>query len=360
MTRLEIDWPALELAFDDRDDECGTKSAACFDRDSGRVVSIDEEIRSVVDGIIDELSEVLGEGQEWSEQAIRKTSEVQQLSVAEQLDVLAAINIEYGKARQFEHIPHFDAHDSFECMREFIDTIDDQSRRDQLNEAISQRKPFRRFRDVLAADRRVQHQWLAFEAVRQRQTMIEWLHSIGVEPANPESSIRTPPPLPDLRNAMFAEVQQFVRSARTIEGVKRIALIGSLAKDKEFPKDIDLLVTVAGGCDLTVLAKLGRKLSGHMNSCQAGADVFLASEDGEYIGRTCPWRHCGRGVRTSCDALHCGRRPFLHDDLDPIRLSDDLIAQPPVVHWPDICVANSVPNDVRLNLIDELVQDATN
>ncbi|MDC0936308.1 UPF0158 family protein [Pirellulales bacterium] len=359
MTRLDIDWLALEIAFDDCDDEFGTECANYFDRESGRVICIDEEIRGVLDIIIDEVCDGLDEGQDWTEEAVSVSDEFQQLSAGEQLAVLAAINIEYGEAEQFEQIPHFDSHESFEWMRNFIDTIDDHACRNQLREAIAQRKPFRRFREVLASDRRVQHQWLAFESARQREAMIEWLRSIGIEPANPESSMRTPLPLPDLRDAMFTEVRQFVRSARTIDGVERIALIGSLAQNKEFPKDIDLLVTVADGCDLAMLATLGRKLSGHMNSCQAGADVFLASDDGKYIGRTCPWRHCDPGVRTSCDALHCGRRPYLHDDFESIRLNDDLIAHPPVVLWPDTLAVSSVPSDVRQQLTDALAEDAT-
>ena len=66
--------------------------------------------------------------------------------------------------------------------------------------------------------------------------------------------------------------------------------------NKAFPKDIDVLVTVIVDCELAPLAKLGRQLSGHMNNYRAGADVFLASEDGHYLGRTCPWRDCGPPV----------------------------------------------------------------
>ena len=179
--------------------------------------------------------------------------------------------------QQFEKIPRFDSHESYEYMRDFIETIRDNTARGRLSEAIGQRKPFRRFRDVLAGDRRLERQWREFEVARQRETMIKWLRSIGVEPTNPEIATYSLPPLPDLRRIMFAEVRRFVRFARDIQGVRRIALIGSLATDKEFPKDIDLLVTVSADCELARLAKLGRQLSGHMNSQGAGADVFLAN-----------------------------------------------------------------------------------
>ena len=147
------------------------------------------------------------------------------------------------------------------------------------------------------------------------------------------------------------------RFARGIEGVRRIALTGSLATGKEFPKDIDILVTVSDDCDLAPLARLGRQLSGHMNSHRAGADVFRASEDGRYLGRTCPWRDCGPDYRTRCDALHCGARPYLHDDFNAVHLEEEVIAQPPVVLWPNLAAAEGVLRDVREELVERLARD---
>jgi predicted nucleotidyltransferase len=156
---------------------------------------------------------------------------------------------------------------------------------------------------------------------------------------------------------MFAEVIQFVRKARELPGIERIALIGSLATGKESPKDIDLLVTVTDDCDLAPLAKLARQLNGHMLQHSAGAEVFLANPAGDYIGRTCPWKDCGPGYRTTCDALHCGQRLYLHDDLNTVRLPRSLIAEPPVILWPQPSANPDVPQDVKENLIDPIVQD---
>lgn len=356
MKRLPIDWHALEMAFEDCPDELGLERTNYFNLDSGEVVFVDEQVSSSANFIIDELDAALEEGTDWTDDAIRGTDTFQRLSEFEQLGVLAAIQIGYGDAKQFEEIPQFDSHESYGYMRDFIETISDDTIRARLGRAIAQRKPFRRFREVLAEDRRLERQWREFEVARQRQAMIEWLHSIGVEPANPESKTYDPPALPDLRKIMFAEVRRFVRFARDIQGVKRIALIGSLTTDKEFPKDIDLLVTVSDDCDLAPLARLGRQLSGHMNSHRAGADVFLASEGGNYLGRTCPWRDCGPSYRTRCDAMHCGVRPYLHDDLNTIRLQEEVIAQPPVLLWPNVA-AEKVPRDVRTQLIEQLARD---
>ena len=96
--------------------------------------------------------------------------------------------------------------------------------------------------------------------------------------------------LPPIRAHLLAGALLFVQAAGGLPGVSRIALIGSLAIAKANPKDIDLLVTVADDADLTQLAALGRKLQGHAQGRNAGADIFLADPHGAYIGRTCHWK----------------------------------------------------------------------
>jgi hypothetical protein len=353
MKQLVIDWHALETAFDDLPGELGVERSNYFDLESGQVVFVDEQVRDEVNCIIDELDE----NANCTDDTFRGTDTFQRLPEVERPSVLVALGIEYGDPQQFEEVPNFDSIESYKSMQDFVGTVSDHAQQSRLREAIGQRKPFRRFRDVLAGDRRLERQWRDFEAAHQRKTMIEWLHSIGVEPTNPEATTYDPPPLPDLRKIMFAEVRRFVRFARDIEGVRRIALIGSLTTDKEFPKDIDVLLTVSDGCDLAPLAHLGRQLIGHMNIHRAGADVFLTSEHGEYIGRTCPWKNCGPGYRKSCDALHCGERPYLHDDLNAVHLKKEVIAYPCVVLWPILAAATEVPPDVHEQLIDHLAKD---
>jgi hypothetical protein len=74
-----------------------------------------------------------------------------------------------------------------------------------------------------------------------------------------------------------------------------------------------------------------------------GADVFLADASGHYLGRTCPWRECGPGIRTRCQAQNCGGH--LYDDLHIVKLAKQLIASPPLVIWPKAVVSGDVPAD---------------
>ena len=149
------------------------------------------------------------------------------------------------------------------------------------------------------------------------------------------------------RRQLLDGLRRFVGAVSEIAGVRRIAILGSIVTDKPDPKDIDLLVVVADDADLAPLATCARRLQGHAQSFNRGADVFLADERGTYIGRACHWKDCRPGVRQSCDALHCGRRPYLHDDLDAIHLNSTLVLSPPVTLWPYVERRRQLPPDVE-------------
>jgi hypothetical protein len=75
-------------------------------------------------------------------------------------------------------------------------------------------------------------------------------------PRDPSPSVAEP------RRPLLLGAYSFVQAARLCPGVRRIALLGSLATDKAIPKDADLLVTIERAMDLTQLARAGRRLQG--------------------------------------------------------------------------------------------------
>jgi hypothetical protein len=156
----------------------------------------------------------------------------------------------------------------------------------------------------------------------------------------------------NIRAVLLAEVRRFIERACAYPGVRRIAPVG-LATDKENPKDADLLVIMEDDADLTPLATAGRRLKGHAQSRNKGADIFLADPAGNYIGRICHWRDCRPGIRALCDARHCGRRVFLHDDLDAV-LDASLIKAPPLELWPKIVRRAELPSDVETRLVKSI------
>jgi predicted nucleotidyltransferase len=152
---------------------------------------------------------------------------------------------------------------------------------------------------------------------------------------------------PGRRNELLQAAGIFIRAAAKIAGVHSISLLGSITTDREKPKDIDLLVVVADDTDLARLATHARRLQGTAQQVNCGADVFLAAVEGTYLGRTCHWKDCRPGIRVACDALHCGRRPHLHDDLEDVRLSRGTIERPPVTVWPQVVRRCTLPLDVE-------------
>ena len=110
------------------------------------------------------------------------------------------------------------------------------------------------------------------------------------------------------RQHLLDGLRRFVVSVRQIAGVRRIAILGSIVTVKPDPKDVDVLVVVADDADLAQSATASRRLQGHAQSFNRGADVLLADERGTYIGRTCHWKDAGPayGSRAMLFTAACG------------------------------------------------------
>ena len=161
----------------------------------------------------------------------------------------------------------------------------------------------------------------------------------------------------EVRSTLLVLTREFVREARRVAGVDRIALLGSLLTEKARPKDVDVLVGINDKIDLAALARLGRRLNGTAQSrMNSGADVFLAGSAGEYLGRICHYRECHR--RVLCHARNCGARPHVADDFDVVQLDAVLIAAPPVELFPRVMAHVAIPADVEFLLLAPLARDA--
>jgi predicted nucleotidyltransferase len=242
-------------------------------------------------------------------------------------------------------------------LNEFVHSLPDDPLRRQLENVIRGKGAFRRFKDIVFGGGNVElkHSWQWFETRRRRDRIVEWLCDMNVEP-DWGRDIFEEPPLPDKRADLLCAVLAFVEKARQLPGVRSIALLGSLATSKAIPKDVDLLVEVDDSMPLEPLARLQRKLLGKTlqtgDSC--GADVFLCNPQREYLGRICSWKQCAPGIRQSCQAQHCGKRTFLCDDLQNVRLDPKLVAAAPLELWPEIIIRTEIPDDVQTLLVETL------
>jgi predicted nucleotidyltransferase len=331
LRKLAVDMVELEAAFENDSWDV----SFYLDVETGEVLFVTDETRR-------ELEELYEEG---GEAGIARR--VAALDVPEWMKeaLLEADRVEERYGTGIVEVPRTEPDEAYGVMEDFIATLPDPVLRGRLERAVVGRGAFRRFKDVLASRRDERQRWFDFEREATRSRIVAWLESVGVDPVFEPLPMRPPEPPP--RPRLLAEAMEFARKAREIPGTRRIALVGSVATDRGWPKDVDLLVTVADDADLSPLAKLARRLQGHLQSAGLGSDVFLADPTGRYLGRVCPWSRCGPGIRVSCDALHCGRRTFLHDDLETVRLTEALVALPPVELWPEVLVRVEVPDDVR-------------
>jgi hypothetical protein len=340
--RLAVDLSELEYAFED----ASWEASRYLDLETGQVITITGEIRREMEDLYEESdAQENGEPIDFAE-LVRRSD----LPDWEKDAVIEADQIERGYGSRYIGVPEADPHEGYRDMEDFIATVKDERLQDRLWRAIQGRGAFRRFKDVLAEHFHEEQRWFEYKDACLRRRVLNWLESQGIEPVIQEPASQ-PSSTPSTRARLIAEVLTFVRAASQLPGVLRIALIGSLTTDEPDPKDADMLVTVTDDADLRPLATLGRKLAGHAQGFNRGGDVFLANPRGYYLGRTCPWRDCRPGIRLSCDALHCGQRPYLHDDLATIKLDQHLIAAPPLELWPQVVARVPIPQDVEQNLI---------
>ncbi|UCC61622.1 MAG: hypothetical protein JSV36_12535 [Anaerolineae bacterium] len=347
MKKLRVDVDELTFAFEN----ASWEMSYYLDLETGQVISITEETRWRLEGIYQEARDA-GSDQPFD---LAEVLEDYGLPDWQKERLLEADRLEVGFGVRYISVPRADSSEGYRDMEAFISVVKDERLQDRLWRAIRGRGAFRRFKDVLSSDLRERERWFRFKDERLQERVLAWLESEGIEPIVEPGPVWEPiPPPPPVRPRLLDEVLCFVRAASQLTGVRRIALIGSLTTGEPDPKDADLLVTVTDEMDLAPLATLGRKLQGHAQSFARGGDVFLADPRGRYLGRTCPWKQCGPGIRQRCDALHCGRRPYLHDDWAAVRLPGSLVAAPPIELWPEVSARVPVPEDVEQILLASL------
>lgn len=98
----------------------------------------------------------------------------------------------------------------------------------------------------------------------------------------------------------------FAKKAQQFSSVLEVALTGSLAAGHPWPADVDLALALQDLEDLVALAKAARQIS----STTHAWEVFVFGSGPVYLGRLCHRRDCPT-LRARCDAIDCGRTPFL-------------------------------------------------
>lgn len=171
--KLKIDIGELISAMDDASYEHNYY----LDVETGRILLVTDETRSQ----LEEIYEAAPDDQ--SDEEFDLESSLEQLDLPDwQKDALReAHEVEDGFGDRYISIPQVDSDEAYGDMEEFILTVTDERLQARLWQAIDGRRPFRRFKDVLADYPRERERWFDFEDDRIRERVIEWLENEGIE-----------------------------------------------------------------------------------------------------------------------------------------------------------------------------------
>jgi hypothetical protein len=149
-----------------------------LDLDTGEIVMITDEMRFEADQISEMIEADVEDYGAAFEEALVASDHPDWLKDSIRL----ADAVEGGYGTRFITVPPVDSHEAYEDMADFITTVANGRTREHLSKAIAGKHPFRRFKDALYNYPQERERWFAFSAERQRQRVLDWLESIGVNP----------------------------------------------------------------------------------------------------------------------------------------------------------------------------------
>jgi len=175
MKQLKINFDEIQKAMEDitRD-----SFDYFFDTDTGEVITFSEEILNEVKSrLYDGDSEDIDEDIEYIE-----FDEEPEIPDWMEDEVELAIEILFDVVERYVRIPERASSAAFQAMNEFMDTVEDQDLKALLIVSLEGKGAFRKFKDVLLDYPKERKRWHGYNAKAAKKEVIQWLHSIGVEP----------------------------------------------------------------------------------------------------------------------------------------------------------------------------------
>lgn len=127
----------------------------------GSVVMLSEEIMSLVeDGDWDEIKERAN----WQQEEAKIAKEV----LSEQ-------------TKKYLEIPKTESYESYELMERFAENVKDNDIREQLCLALSRRRPFRGFKDIVDSYEEIRQEWFDFKKKQFKKIIIDWLSDYSLK-----------------------------------------------------------------------------------------------------------------------------------------------------------------------------------
>ena len=167
--RLRINLTDLESAFENSVAECDW----FLDLESGDVIMLTYEMATTYSTLIEEAEE---SGIDFA-QALEQSDLADWMKEA----VAQADRVEQGFGSTVIGVESDDSSAAFQDMEDFAGSVTNQRVRQQLYAALQGNRPFRRFRDAIAAYPRDEERWFAFRDEQLRKRMRDWLEQEGIE-----------------------------------------------------------------------------------------------------------------------------------------------------------------------------------
>jgi hypothetical protein len=99
-----------------------------------------------------------------------------------------SLDLLQSRDAMYLQVPSVTSRQSYEFMHDYIATVTDARLRILLEEALTERKPFRRFRSVLDRNPDERHRWHEYKSARVSALMLAWLRGEGIEPVDTPDS----------------------------------------------------------------------------------------------------------------------------------------------------------------------------
>ena len=146
-----------------------------LDLETGDVLFVNHDDRSWLESLYENYYDEQTKSLDWEKVFQEEGLHDWQKDNLQQIDL-----IESGYGVRFITIPPESSHLGFEDMLEFIQTVRNPRLQDRLEDAISGRSAFRRFKDVLLNYPAERERWFKFKRERISQRMLEWLEEKGI------------------------------------------------------------------------------------------------------------------------------------------------------------------------------------
>lgn len=108
-----------------------------------------------------------------------------------------------------------------------------------------------------------------------------------------------------MNEKLILAAKEFTEKAKKHPSLLESVVVGSVAGDDPYPKDLDLAIVVRNCDDIKILAKYARQMSKYTHNWE----VFLFDEELNHLNRICHRKEC---PTTSVDCLVPGCGKILH------------------------------------------------